>query len=145
MGLPAHDGMDGEQVQFTPFLCRLPRPDQLNISPQILELWARVAARGHLDDAGSFTKWDEPTWEQKRQELAAKPAPIPDFPFPGQVAVDRLHWLRQEYENASDAEKPRLARQLLDRAEAAGDKIEAVRWRRILLPESSPAAPSASK
>ena len=66
------------------------------------------------------------------------PLPYPDFPFPGHVATDRLHWLRQEYMNASDVDKPRLAKQLLDRAEAAGDKAEAIRWRAILTPKPPP-------
>jgi hypothetical protein len=104
----------------------------------LLQLWAQVAVRGELDAVGQFVKWDEATWEKKRQELAAKPAPLPDFPFPGYVAVDKLHWLRQEYENASDAEKPRLAKQLLDRAEIIGDKTEAGRWRAIVTPKPSP-------
>jgi serine/threonine protein kinase len=117
-------------------ICRLPPPDHLNIPPEILELWAQVVVRGELDEEGAFKPWNEPTWEKKRQELAAKPVPYPDFPFPGQVAADRLHWLRQEYEWASDANKPRLARQLLERAEALGDKAEATRWRaRIVSPE----------
>lgn len=106
----------------------------MEIPTDLLELWAQIAVRGHLDDEGTFVKWDEPTWEKHRQELAAKPVPYPDFPFPGHVATDRLHWLRQEYGNANDAEKSRLAKQLLDRAEAAGDKAEAVRWRTILTP-----------
>jgi hypothetical protein len=101
----------------------------LNIPPDLLELWAQVAVRGHLDDEGAFVKWDEATWERKRQELAARPAPWPDFPFPGYVAVDRLHWLRAECADADEADKRRLAHQLLERAEAAGDKSEAVRWR----------------
>jgi len=124
-------------------LHRLPPPDRLNIPPDLLELWAQVTVRGQLDDEGAFVKWYEATWEKKRQELAAKPAPDPDFPFPGRVATDRLHWLRQEYESASDANKPGLAKQLLDRAEAAGDKAEAVRWRAILTPKPSPANPAA--
>ena len=73
-------------------------------------------------------KWDEPTWEKKRQDLAAMPALYPDFPFPGYLAVDRLYWLRQEFENASNADKPRLAKQLLEGANLAGDKVEAIRW-----------------
>jgi hypothetical protein len=86
-------------------------------------------------------KWGEPTWKRKRQEFAAKPTPHPDFPFPGHVAKDKLLWLRHEYESASDADKPRLAKQLLDRAEAAGDKAKAVRWRAVqnrLAPELAP-------
>lgn len=109
-----------------------------DLSPALLELWAQVAVRGELGDEGQFVKWDEPTWEQKRQELAAVPAPNPALPFPGYVATDKLHWLRQEYHDASDADKPRLAAQLLNRAEAADDKIEAVRWRVVLACQPSP-------
>jgi hypothetical protein len=102
----------------------------LNIPPDLLELWAQVAVRGHLDDEVVFVPWDESTWEQKREELAARPAPWPDFPFPGYVATDRLHWLRAEFTNATDdARKATLATELLKRAEDAGDNAEAVRWR----------------
>ena len=107
----------------------LPSADRFDFPAELLELWAQVAVRGEIGPDSSFVKWTESTWERKRQDLAARPAPRPDFPFPGQVANDRLHWLRQEYENASAADKPRLARELLDRAEAAGDKTEAARWR----------------
>jgi hypothetical protein len=96
-----------------------------------------------LDSDGRFVAWNEATWEKKRQELAAKPAPYPDFPFPGHVATDKLHWLRQEYASASDKAKPTLAKQLLGRAEAAGDKAEAARWRAILTPKPSPTKPAA--
>jgi hypothetical protein len=72
--------------------------------------------------------WDEPTWERKRQELASKPPPCPEFPFPGHLALYRLWWLRQEFENAVDSEKPRLAKRLLDRASVAGDRPEAAHW-----------------
>ena len=117
----------------------------LQLPADMLELWAQVAVRGELGSDGEFVKWDEPTWERKRQELAAKPAPYPDFPFPGHVATDKLHWLRQEYDSASDTNKPTLAKQLLDRAEAAGDKAEAVHWRAILTPKPLPTKPAASK
>ena len=66
----------------------LPPADQLNIPPDLLELWAQVAVRGCLDERGAFVPWDEQTWEKKRRELAAKPAPYSDFPFPGYVATD---------------------------------------------------------
>jgi hypothetical protein len=121
----------------------IPSGPLLDLPADLLELWAQVAVQGELDAEGRFVKWDEPTWEKKRQELAAKPAPYSHFPFPGHVATDKLHWLRQEYESASDADKPRLAKQLLDRAEAAGDKAEAVRWRAILTPKSAPTKPAA--
>jgi hypothetical protein len=116
---------------------RLPPPDHLDIHSDLLKLWAQVAVRGELDEEGVFKKWNEETWEKKRQELASEPAPYADFPFPGYVAQDRLHWLRKEYEAASEAEQPRLARQLLDRAEKAGDASEATRWRAILAPKAS--------
>jgi eukaryotic-like serine/threonine-protein kinase len=109
----------------------IPPPSRLDLPADLLELWAQVVVRGELDGEGRFVKWDESKWEKKRQELAAKPVPYPDFPFPGHVATDKLHWLRQEYESARDDS---LARQLLDRAEAAGDKDEAIRWRAILTP-----------
>jgi hypothetical protein len=109
-----------------------PPADRLNLPPDLLELWAQVAVRGHLDERGAFVPWDEATWEKRRQELAAKRAPVPDFPFPGYVAIDKLHWLRQEYENAKDVAKPALAAKLLAGAEAIGDKAEAVRWRAVL-------------
>jgi serine/threonine protein kinase len=116
----------------------LPPPDHLKIDTDLLEHWAKVAVRGELDDEGVFVKWNEETWEKKRQELASKPAPYPDFPFPGHVATDRLHWLRKEYEAASEADQPRLARQLLDRAEKAGDTAEATRWRAFVAPKADP-------
>jgi hypothetical protein len=121
---------------------RLIPTSNADLPPALLQLWAQVAVRGELGAEGEFVKWDEPTWEKKRQALAAVPAPHPDLPFPGYVATDKLHWLRQEYENASDADKPGLAKQLLDRAEAVGDKDEAVHWREILTPAPSPAKPA---
>src|SRR5581483_9153863 len=124
--LASPDLPHGATIRLIPLASR---PD---LPADLLELWAQVAVRGEVGAEGQFVKWDEPTWERKRQELAAKPAPHPDFPFPGNVATDKLHWLRQEYESASDANKRGLARQLLDRAEAAGDKAEALHWRKVL-------------
>jgi serine/threonine protein kinase/WD40 repeat protein len=115
-------------------------PASRPIPPDVLELWAQVVVRGEIGPDGQFARWDEPTWEGKRQQLAARPAPDPSFPFPGQVAVDRLHWLRREYEEAGDDGKPSLAKQLLDRAEALGDRAEAARWRKIA--SSSPDPPA---
>ena len=126
-------------------LHRLPPPDRLDIPPDLLELWAQVAVRGEIGPDGEFVKWNEPTWEKKRQELAAIPTPSPDLPFPGYVATDKLHWLRAEYSSAREADKLRLAKQLLDRAEAAGDKIEAFRWRAILNPTGDKAVKPNSK
>jgi hypothetical protein len=112
------------------------------IPPDLLELWAQVVARGELGPGGEFAKWDEPTWERKRQELAARPGPSPDLPFPGHVAADRLHWLRREFGDASQEDRPRLAEELLRRADAAGDRAEAVRWRKWLgRSEPEPAPP----
>jgi tRNA A-37 threonylcarbamoyl transferase component Bud32 len=122
----------------------IPATDKLQIAPDLLELWAQVAVRGELDPNGSFVKWDKSTWEQKREELAAQSAPWPDFPFPGYVATDRLHWLRAEFANGADeTAKATLAAELLKRAEAAGDNAEAVRWRAWLeahAPQDGPPA-----
>lgn len=97
--------------------------------PKVLQLWTQVAVRGELGPDREFVKWDEPTWEKKRQELAAAKPPDPDFPFPGYVATDKLHWLRAEYEAADEKDKLRWATELLQRAEKNGDTNEAVRWR----------------
>lgn len=71
---------------------------------------------------------------------AAKP-PHPDFPFPGYVATDSLHWLRAEYEAATvDEAKLQLASKALRRSEASGDKNEAVRWQNELAKYVSEAA-----
>ena len=102
---------------------------RLNILPALLQLWAQVAVRGELGLDGEFVKWNEETWEQKRQELAAAKPPYEDFPFPGYVATDKLHWLRAEYAVAKeDKEKLRLIDELLRRSETNGDKNEVVRW-----------------
>ncbi|HWB10568.1 MAG TPA: serine/threonine-protein kinase [Pirellulales bacterium] len=109
------------------------------IAPDLLELWAQVAVRGEIGTDGNFAKWDESMGERKRQELAARPVPPMSFPFPGHVATDRLHWLRGEFDAAeSDADQLRVAKQLLDRAEAAGDKVEAARWRAIAGSKADP-------
>lgn len=127
----------------------LPAAKYLDFSPSIVQLWAQVAVRGELSPEGEFVKWDESTWEKKRQELAAIPAPHPDLPFPGYLATDKLHWLRSEYNSApNDAEKQRLAQELLRRAEANGDQVEAIRWKAALAPvepKADPAALPASK
>ncbi len=112
------------------------------VQSDALELWAQVAVRGELGPDGRLVKWDEPTWEQKRRELAALTPPPSDFPFPGYVAADRLHWLRAEHDDAKDpADRRRLAAELLRRAEAAGDRAEAVRWREEATPDPEPAPP----
>jgi hypothetical protein len=73
----------------------------IDIPRASLELWAQVVVRGELNGQGEFLKWDEPTWERKRQELAATAPRVGAFPFPGRVAQDRLYWLRQEIEETS--------------------------------------------
>jgi WD40 repeat protein len=121
----------------------LPSAERLSIPPELLELWAQVAVRGELDAEGRFAKWNEETWERKRQELAAKPAPYPDFPFPGYVATDKLHWLRAEFGEAkTDTDKLRIARELLRRCEVAGDWVEAVRWREAVAQRAPKSAPT---
>ena len=87
-----------------------------------------------LNDQAEFVQWTEPEWENKRKDLAAISPPIKDFPFPGYVASDKLHWLRAEYHATTDdeAKKESLARDLLERAQTLGDKNEAARWRNVL-------------
>ena len=108
-----------------------------------------VAVRGEIGGDGEFAKWDEETWERKRQQLDEQPMPWPDFPFPGSVATDRLHWLRQELKNAAeraDREKSEhLLKRIIDRTEAAGDSSAAARWRSVLVELATKPAPSKSK
>lgn len=105
-------------------------PASVAISSDVLQLWAQLAVRGELAEDGTFVKWDESTWERKRQELAAVPPPIEGFPFPGHVAQDKLHWLRGEFKEAKDdADRLRLANKLLEKAASLGDQSETTRWR----------------
>jgi len=115
----------------------------LDLPPNLLGLWAEVVVRGQPGEDGAFVKWDERTWEKNRQKLAAIPPPCPDLPFPGYVATDKLYWLQAEYSAATtDAEKRRLAKELLRRSEANGDKAEAVRWLSMITPRSSSTKPA---
>ncbi|MBS0260594.1 MAG: protein kinase [Planctomycetes bacterium] len=102
------------------------------IPPAMLELWAQVAVRGELGDTGEFVKWNAEAWEQKHQELAGLPVPDPDFPFPGYLAADKLHWLRAEYAAATESDKPELASRLLNRAREIGDQAETAHWQKIV-------------
>lgn len=95
---------------------------RLNLPPELLERWARVVVGGEIGPEG-----------------AAIPPPYADLPFPAYVTTDKLHWLRAEHEGAAEKDKLRLATELLGRAEDAGDKIEAVRWRAVLAPQPNPA------
>jgi hypothetical protein len=125
--------LNGLEIRIIPFY------QDKEIPPSLLQLWAQVAVRGQLNDQGEFVIWTESDWEKKRQELAAIPPPIKDFPFPGYVATDKLHWLRAEYnEETDETEKKRLAQELLRKAEESGDKIEAMRWQAIVTPPSVP-------
>jgi hypothetical protein len=133
------------RVKYAPQLNLIPtsHPD---LPPDLLGLWAQVVVRGEPGEDGAFVKWDERTWEQNRQKLAAIPPPSPALPFPGYVATDKLYWLRAEYSAATtDADKQRLAKELLRRAEASGDDVEVVRWRAILSAASDKAAKPGSK
>ena len=107
------------------------------IPPRQLELWAQVALCGELGPDGELQRWDEPTWERHRQELAQWPAVTADVPFPGFVADDRRHWLRQQHDDlvdplesqSADPEDPiRVIEQLRDRARADGDEAEVRYW-----------------
>ena len=121
-----------EQIASSTLKCRVvPISEFLPIPPALLQLWAQVAVRGELDPAGEFFPWNEQAWEKKQQELAAFLPPNPEFPFPGFLATDKLHWLRAEFQAASGNSelKWRLAEELHRRAEEAGNLVEASRWR----------------
>jgi hypothetical protein len=111
----------------------IPTEALTDIPADLLQLWLQVAVRGELGPDGSFIAWDEPTWERHRKELAARPAPRADVPFPGYLATDTLHWLRQEFESKeSDTDRLPLAEELLRRAEGLNDGTEATIWRNEL-------------
>jgi hypothetical protein len=103
------------------------------IAPDLLILWTQVAVRGEIGPDGDFAPWDEATWERNRQELAAHPTVSPNFPFPGHVSADRLHWLRGKFhETEGTAARLLLAEELVRRSEFMGDRTEAALWRRLL-------------
>ncbi|WP_238602905.1 WD40 repeat domain-containing serine/threonine protein kinase [Fimbriiglobus ruber] len=117
-------------------------PSPRAFPPDLLELWVQVAVRGELRADREFVKWDAPTWERKRQQLAAVPTVQREVPFPGYVAQDKLHWLRAEFAVAkTDADKLGIAKELLRRAETAGDRNEAVRWRAEVESRTTAVAP----
>jgi serine/threonine protein kinase len=115
------------------------------IPRDLLQLWAQVVVRGQLDSSGTFEKWDEKTWTNKQMELAMVSPPIANFPFPGQIAVDKTYWLRCEYaiaqsraegfqsgaelRAAGTSDKLQLASELLRHAEEGGNRSETDHWR----------------
>ena len=83
-------------------------PRSADIPPLFLNFGGRSRHEDDVDDEASVREVGTSRPGKKRQELAASPAPYSDFPFPGHLAVDRLYWLRQEFENANDAEASAL-------------------------------------
>jgi serine/threonine protein kinase len=81
----------------------------------ILDLWARVLACGHIDSpSGLFKLDDEEIWQRNRRELLQRGTLAVDFPFPGKVATDATYWLRQAYNRAKEpAERMALAERLV--------------------------------
>jgi len=73
-----------------------------SLDPQSISLWANVVARGELNEDGGFERWNEATWETKRQELLRRVQPLGTFPFPGQAANDPLYWLRRAMVEGDD-------------------------------------------
>jgi|GEM_PF-2057273 len=111
---------------------RIPPISRQQFPHELVELWVQVAVRGELAQEGTFLKWDEVTWEKQRQKLAKMAIPDPYFPFPGFLAQDRPHWLLSEFQTASKAEKPAIAKKLLERCTAEGNSDEADQWNRWL-------------
>ncbi len=111
---------------------RIPPISRQQFLHELVELWVQLAVRGELAQEGTFLKWDEAAWEKQRQKLAKMAIPDPYFPFPGFLAQDRLHWLRSEFQTASNAEKPAIAKRLLERCTAEGNTDEAEQWNRWL-------------
>jgi serine/threonine protein kinase len=130
----------------------IPPPDRLALPAEQLELWLQVALRGELGPGDEYVKWDEPTWEQKRRQLAATPQPYPDVPFPGDLATDKLHWLRAEYYGdwiRNGVERTvgrdtlaRLAAELLRRSEIERNPSEVARWSQIAAAYRTEVAPT---
>ena len=112
-----------------------------DIDPELVELWAQVVARGELGPDGRWVKWDEPAWDRRRLELAARPAPHPDFPFPGHIVTDPLYWLREDWASFGYEDDGELAGKLLRRAEALGDQAGMTHWRRVLEGHTDNTAP----
>lgn len=109
-----------------------PAPRFLKVPPDLLQLWIQVAVRGELGASGEFIPWNEEAWQKKQQELGTFPPPHPEFPFPGYLATDKLHWLRAEFHSVPEGKKHPLAKELLRRAESMGNISEARRWRNWL-------------
>ncbi|MFO0935553.1 MAG: serine/threonine-protein kinase [Gemmataceae bacterium] len=136
---------DRAEVRLIPLL------DRLALPAEQLELWLQVALRGELGPGDEYIKWDEPTWERKRQQLAATPQPFSDLPFPGHLSTDKLHWLRMEFfgdwirngvEKTADREfLSKIASELLRRSEAEGNQGEVDRWNQKLSQQKTEVAP----
>jgi serine/threonine protein kinase len=80
-------------------------------SQDIVVAWAKIMARGELDQNEEFVAWDERKWEALRQSLLGAIPKSYDYIFDKDIG-DPLLWLRQEIEETEQVEK-RL--QLLDR------------------------------
>jgi hypothetical protein len=111
------------------------------ISPAELELWVKVAVCGDLRPDGQFVRWDEATWDANHHRLAAIP-PTGEFPFPGHLASDSLHWLKGEYHRTERGREHIVAEKIVRRAEQIGDRATADDWRRILPSQTTVAIPA---
>jgi serine/threonine protein kinase/WD40 repeat protein len=72
------------------------RKADASLDAQLLLQWCRVVTRGMLDERGRFSKFDEATWENLRQELSHDLDANPDASILRSAVSDRLYWLREE-------------------------------------------------
>ena len=92
-------GQVAVKMDYTASIRLLPAAEQVVIPSDVLELWLQVCLCGEIGPDEEFVKWDEPTWQQKRQQLATSPLLNLPVPFPGQVATDKTHWWWTTYLN----------------------------------------------
>ncbi len=91
------------------------RKSDASLDAEILRKWCQVVTRGKLDENGRFSKFDEPTWETERVELARLLDANPKAQSLRSAVIDPMYWLRQEIKDKDDPS----ALPLVDRLVAA--------------------------
>jgi tRNA A-37 threonylcarbamoyl transferase component Bud32/tetratricopeptide (TPR) repeat protein len=91
----------------------------LELSPLELMLWAQVESRKEFDTHGEIVRLDEPTWQDRRRQLAEQVRRSGRTGFVAMSVQDEWRWLRREAEEAESAEDWLRAVAQLDRLIAA--------------------------